>query len=341
MSRVDVVKKPFTARDQEYDDSLSGVVEAFIKTMSHIHVSMGRERLETTSLTSEIAKQILATDNILALLNNKTFLEKIRTAIALDYVDNIVYGDSICIPGSTIKGLLRSRLELTPSKDRKAVSCMHTITQPITELPKPGTHGWRHARVWSNVIAENRGEPCDPASTQDYTICVVCDLFGAPGVVGRVMPSNFCCSRDAYEKLDLPYGEKVYAIKPNTVLRGFIHFSSLRVEELGVLLISMGITRGRTEGVPLLIGKHKYAYRNMGKAVFGVSMIRAPHRFKDFFKKMGLEVSEKDFEIICDGQCLQELINKAIDEALKNYPQLEWLHGFSEASERDRLGVAQ
>ncbi len=341
MSGIAVLKKPFTQRDREHAESLSGVLEAFIKTISYVHVSVGRERLEVTPLASEVIEHILAVKDIATELGKRGFLEKVRAAIVLDYVDNVVYGDSICIPGSTIKGHLRSRLELIPSKDRKAISCMHTATQPITESPKPGTHGWRHAKVWGSSIAEYRGEPCNPLATEDYTICVVCDLFGAPGVVGRVMPSNFCCGRDAYEKKDLPYGERVYAIKPNTVLRGSIHFSSLRVEELGILLVSMGITRGKTEGVPLLIGKHKYAYRDMGKAVFGVSRIRAPHRFKDFFKKMGLDVVEKDFEASCEGPCLQNLIDKAIDEALRKHQQLEWLHGFSEAEERDKQGVAR
>ncbi|MEM0338069.1 MAG: RAMP superfamily CRISPR-associated protein [Ignisphaera sp.] len=335
MSSIAVTRKAFTVRDIEVEGTLSGVIEAEIEALSYIHVSMGRERLERL-IDIKTAASLLNTVEEALIKGDIKALQRVSSYVALDYIDNVVYGDSVCIPGSTIKGLLRARLELCPAKDGSAISCMRSDVKPISSPPPPGAHGWRHARIWK-AVSENRGPYCNPIETQDYTICVVCDIFGAPGVVGRVMPSNFCCSLEAYEKRDLPYGEKVYAIKPGTRLKGSIMFSALKLEEIGALLISMGIAKGSSIGIPVLIGKHKYAYPDMGKARFMVVALKAPLRFAETLAKWGLNCSVEHIEIICREKELQKLIDMAIDETLTRYPQLSQLHGFSEADVKDKV----
>jgi len=336
LSRVSVVRKPFTPRDLEAD-RLSGTLWARLEALSYIHVSSGRERVEL--LRSDLARpeNLRAIEE--ALMRGDTHrLERLTEAVRIGYIDNVVYGGKVCVPGSTIKGLLRSRLELCPSQGGTSLSCLHTDAPPLIQPPPPGQHGWRHARIWWPSVAEDRGPRCDPIASGDYSLCIVCDLFGAPGVVGRVAPSNFCCEASCCEPRDLPYGERVYAIKPGSTLRGCIHFNSLTLEELGLLLIAMGITAQSTVGVEVLIGKHKYAYRDMGRARFVLEKLVVPARLVETLRSVAsVEPRVSGSIATIEGNELAKFVKESIERALSAYPQYRSLHGFSEAKKRDEV----
>ncbi|MEM3935205.1 MAG: hypothetical protein QW141_02860, partial [Ignisphaera sp.] len=134
MSSIAVTRKAFTVRDIEVEGTLSGVIEAEIEALSYIHVSMGRERLERL-IDIKTAASLLNTVEEALIKGDIKALQRVSSYVALDYIDNVVYGDSVCIPGSTIKGLLRARLELCPAKDGSAISCMRSDVKPISSPP--------------------------------------------------------------------------------------------------------------------------------------------------------------------------------------------------------------
>lgn len=347
MSRtVNVRKDHYTHRDNE-KGKLSGTIKCYIETLSYIHISSGRQRIvyaesiEPTKLKFSLSTIIEAIAK-----GDKGLLNELTKNITVDYMDNVAYGSNTCIPGSTVKGLLRARLELCKSRNALAIGCMKTRIQRMSSLPPKGKHGWRHALVWNDVVLEYRGDQCNPAESNDYTICKICDIFGAPGIAGRVMPSNFCISSSILGKLDLPYGEKVWAIPPNSKLYGSIIFTSLDVEEIGILLIAMGFVKGSVvdrdavKGMEVLIGKHKYVYKNMGNARFGILSIDFPHRFRGLLNNYGITYGEEDTRIVIKDAMLVRFIDAAIDRALNVYPQLQNLYGFSEAQMKQARGVA-
>jgi len=336
LSRVKVVRRPFTPRDADAN-RVSGALWARLEALSYIHVSSGRERIEV--LRSDLARPENLRFIEEALTQGRiSQVERLTEAVRVGYIDNVVYGGRVCVPGSTIKGLLRSRLELCPSQGGESLACLLTESPPLRSLPPPGQHGWRHARIWWPSVAEDRGPRCNPIAFGDYSLCIVCNLFGAPGVVGRVAPSNFCCEASCCEPRDLPYGERVYAIKPGSTLRGCIHFNSLTLEELGLLLIAMGITAQSTVGVEVLIGKHKYAYRDMGRARFVLEKLVVPARLVETLRSVAsVEPRVSGSIAVIEGDGLTKLVKRAIEQALQEYPQYKSLHGFSEARKRDEV----
>jgi len=324
-------KESFSFRDIEAH-RISGIIYASIVTVTKIHIGSGREvveKVKEVGVDNKTIQNLLASDNIKKV---EAFVIDTLTA----YFENVLYGNLICVPGSTVKGLLRSRLELIPAQNGIAFGCMRTSFEPFTQLPPEGVHGWRHARIWRESVMEAREPSCNPLEVGDYSLCKICDLFGAPGVIGRVYLSNFCCSV-CEERVELPYGEKVVAIKPGVELVGSVSFSGLSLDELGIVFISMGLTENSTEGKHILIGKHKYAYRDMGVAKFVIKRFEAPKRFLNELKSMDIQCELKEYRVVCEGLELRKLMSRAINSALNRYPQLGWLYSFSEVDRRSEV----
>jgi len=321
----------FTWRDAEAG-RISGVIKASLIALTRIHIGSGRFTARRTPSTGIELKSVQG----LIEFGDVRKLDELLSGALTVRLENVSYGGFLCVPGSTIKGLLRSRLELTPSRHGEALGCIHTASPPIPQPPPPGTHGWRHARIWREAVAEERGQSCNPMQTGDYSLCKICDIFGAPGVAGRVYPSNFCCSACS-EDADLPYGEKVIAIKRGSELEGVIAFSGLTLSELGALFVSMGLRSGSIEGKPVLVGKHKYSLKDMGVAKFVVKRFEAPARFFEAVSGFGINCARVGYSVVCEGDELRKLVSRAIDEALRTYPQLEWLYNFSEVERKNEV----
>lgn len=337
---VQVIRKPYTFRDREIIDTqnplISGVIKGFIEALSYVYVSSGKEELKILKPVNINIKNLV--DAVTKCDAER--LNQLTQFISLDYVENVAYSGKTCIPGSTVKSLLRSRLELCKASNNKSIFCMYSDTM-LTEYPSVGRYGWRHARIWGNVVLENRDPSCNPLEENDYSLCKSCDIFGAPGVIGRIMAGNFCCS-NCTEHRDLMYGEKIIAIKPGSKLEGDIVFTSLSIEDLGILFISMGLKQGSQIGVEILVGKHKYAYKDMGRARFNVVSIVFPLRFNKVLDNLKLNYHIDGFTIVCRDDCVKKLIDISISRALASneLKQLENIYGFSEAKERDKHNVA-
>jgi len=170
------------------------------------------------------------------------------------------------IPASSVKGNIRSRLELYfKPKDGKVRSCFISAGPPLRSPLPRGSHGWRYTELWRNKIVEDRGFPCD--FTKNDRVCLICDLFGAPGLKGLIEFSDLIGSNVKLQLLNLPYGVKVTASPPASSYVGHIDFTSLEAHELGLLFIGMGLKDSR-RGRPVLLGRFKYR-KMFGDFVFG------------------------------------------------------------------------
>jgi len=180
--------------------------------------------------------------------------------IIKDYEAFPVVGRRLVIPGSSVKGNVRSRLELSfLPKNGYIRSCMvRASKQPVRE-PPPGTHGWRHFRIWSRTLSFAREEACDYSKGREG-VCLICDLFGTTGLQALISFSDFIGVNIDYETLsplELTDGEKLKAAPPGSTFSGHIEFKSIKPAELGLLMYGMGLRNSR-EGRPVLLGKHKY-----------------------------------------------------------------------------------
>jgi len=187
--------------------------------------------------------------------------------LQLDYAQFSALAGRPAVPGSSVKGNVRSRLELSLiPKDGVVRCCLIRASEEPLEPPPPGEHGWRHFRIWEQALGFER-EPACSYTEEEGQVCLCCDLFGTAGLQGLVEFSDFLGENVRIKRVDLPTGEKLEAAEPGSAFAGRISFRNLKPWELGLLLYGMGLRDSRI-GRPVLFGKVKY--RRYPGLVFGV-----------------------------------------------------------------------
>ena len=232
---------------------------------SYLHVGSGVVRLVVDA--EGLRRQVAAARDRRGL---EKLVESLASTLQLDYAQFALVGGKLAIPGSSVKGNVRSRIELSfREKDGVVRSCLIRSTDHPLTPPERGREGWRHFRVWQETLAFDRGKPCDFTSEEGEMagVCLVCDIFGTSGLLGLVEFSDFVGEDVSPVRVDLPTGEKLLAAPPGSAFRGWLSFRNLEAWELGLLLFGMGVRDSR-RGRPVLLGKSKY--RVQGKNVFGV-----------------------------------------------------------------------
>ncbi|MBS7612359.1 hypothetical protein KEJ27_09225 [Candidatus Bathyarchaeota archaeon] len=216
-------------------------------SLSFFHIGSGRKFFKPN--IDELKKAYLKLGCI-----HESLIDRIK--IEKDYDEFASTTKGIVIPGSSIKGNVRSRIELSFKGYEGTVdSCFINAGKPlIGELTK-GTSGWRHYRIWGEVLFEDRGVPCNFTVMDE--VCLVCDLFGTYGLKSLIDFSDFECVNASIKHLDLPFGISVQAVPAGSEFRGRIDFKNLKDYELGLLLLGMGI-EGSHEGRRTILGRFKY-----------------------------------------------------------------------------------
>lgn len=291
-------------------DRLTGVVDARVSCISWVHVGSGSVEPVDVPRVSREKLRALSMDDMMRAWGG---------AAAKEAAAFVKYSGEPVIPGSSLKGVVRSRLELLiTSSNGESYSCFRLSTRPPRE-PRVGSHGWRHVRVWSPSPSEDR-RGCPGGD-----VCPVCNLFGAPGLASRVFFGNFSLEEGGLEVLELDHGEVVEAARPGSVFSGRVSFMGLEPWELGLLLVGMG---AREDGgfVDILLGKSKYRVRvrreggevEMGRVRFGV---------KGLYTTRGPGA---------EGPGLKDYLSRLVSEAASRVRGLRV--GFSEADVARRLG---
>ncbi len=197
-------------------------------------------------------------------------VEDFSRRIEEDYSEFVMRSRTPVIPGSSVKGNVRSRLELSfKPKDGKIRCCFIRATDNPVQPPRRGKHGWRHFRIWQDSLKFIRDgdKACDYTVKKAKRVCLLCDLFGTAGLAGLIEFSDLVRTGVNLVKVDLPTGEKLLAVPPGKTFEGSVTFRILKPEELGLLLYGMGMRDSRL-GRPVLLGKLKY--RRYPNYVFGV-----------------------------------------------------------------------
>ncbi len=206
-------------------------------------VGSGGERIHTKS------KHI---DNITA-----ANVDQRSAAERPEAVKSMIYNkDRYVIPGSTLKGLIRSRLEIGSSQH----------CSPLRENQKPSKPSKKHMTIFkTKEMRFNKDVTCD-----------VCKLFGyietgrqnyqnkdKPNAVkGRVMVSDAVLLDETQISVKNVKGfgnDQKELININGVLRFSVSISNPTQKEEAMILKSLGILDGHTR----LLGSHKYADREV------------------------------------------------------------------------------
>lgn len=338
--RVNVLRKTPSFRSDERG-KLSFKVKIRAINVSWLHVGTGSLKLEVSgNIPDYLAK--LKRERKLNLENLKKAIEKKLLTISYDYYECVRYGGKIVIPGSSLKGVCRSRIELLQKADVRGNvgSCFIRASAPIVKKPEKGHHGWRHYVIWGDVLSENRGAPCQAVGKEfyeDILVCNTCDVFGTSGLASKVFFGNLVSNNAEIVKMTLDFNESVEAVKPGGVFEGEIAFISCSLADVGLVFIGLNIHEANK---PILIGKSKYRRRLVVKGpsdvvdkyvTFGIvnlnaTEIRAPPRFKDYLGKIvkanKFKVDSYGF-IVLNGEHVKEFVSKAVSEALNSIPWIK------------------
>jgi CRISPR/Cas system CSM-associated protein Csm3 (group 7 of RAMP superfamily) len=262
--RVEVIRESPRPRDRI--TGLCGSIEASIRACakrlndpfdSYLHVGTGTLRFKIGLSEGEMWSLLKRFG-----LERTAYLYSQEIVKGIDFSQMPSSQDRPIIPGSTVKGNVRARLELSfRAIDGKVRVCFVRASKPESAALRKA---WRHRKIWGDVLRENRGPCCD--HTKGRPVCLLCDVFGATGLAGLVSFEDFTDRDVVLEQIEGEYGIKLMAAPPGSEFIGSIHFTNLREEELGLLMLGMGLD-GSKEGRPVLLGRLRYVGKIGGKTI--------------------------------------------------------------------------
>lgn len=330
--------KKVSLSDRWYLKGLTGTLHLELESLQHIAVFSGHTRLQGDEMSlryaaDSIRKQVLA-GKFIDINSVRGAIDKLRIVLKHIYTAGLP-----CIPGSTVKGTIRSRLELMAGgrgKLPEASACISVEEHIPRTPPTPGKPGWRHITIWGSAVTVERERESYIEEEYVAELCPVCNIFGGPGIASRVMFSDFCGCKTVVK--DTVYGMPMEFLPPNCVLKGFVILRGLSLAELGLLLIGMGFNGSSFK--PILIGRFKYAGKNIGKAVFRavklelrrvyLDMLRGDEKERLGLKNIALKAVGDLY--IAEGATLNQILERAFNAARREYPDIEL---FSEAEEKE------
>ncbi len=272
LSKVRVLRQEPRSRDRV--DGLAGRLHIRLRACSrslgdpldsYLHIGTGALRLiideEELRRRASLAKNRAELERLV-----REFSEKIQ----VDYEQFVLLKSGApVVPGSSVKGNVRSRIELSfVPRDDVVRCCLIRATDYPVQPPPRGQHGWRHFSIWEKSLSFRRDGACDYTGKKgESVVCLLCDLFGTAGLAGLIEFGDLVGTGVNLVEVGLPTGEKLLAAPPGSTFDGTVTFRNLRPIELGLLLFGMGMRDSRL-GRPVLLGKMKY--RRYPPHVFGV-----------------------------------------------------------------------
>lgn len=243
-------------RSEILSGRLCGSLEVSIEVVDGLHIGTGGFSFKAEN---KILNEFLSRYDIdyqkLGELENKIFSDFFPFSSYLD--------GRIVIPASSVKGNVRSRLQLSFRGERGTVkSCF--IVRREDEMKKKS---WRHGKIWEasrerRIVQRHEGtgkvkeleEQCEFKG-----VCLLCDLFGTTGLAGIVKFSDFVGEEKKVrmENKRFEHGIKLSVATPPSTFKGKISFFNLEKHEIGLLLLGMGMKDTAT-GRPVLMGRLKY-----------------------------------------------------------------------------------
>ncbi|AWR95457.1 RAMP superfamily CRISPR-associated protein [Acidianus brierleyi] len=183
-----------------------------------------------------------------------------------DYVKFMSTEKGLVIPGNTVKGAIRSRLELLMD-----CACYDSL-------------GNRPSKSKSNryiSIYHPRRKNSDRFDQyKSKYICYVCNLFGNAGLASRV---NFSDLEFQEGKVDfVPIKGTLYeVVRKGSIFKGNVILDNPQPHEIGMLLYGSGY-RGQGKWKTLLLGRFKYEMKEFGRIKFNIQINNADSYLNSF-----------------------------------------------------------
>lgn len=159
-------------------------------------------------------------------------------------------GGKIVIPASTLKGTVRSRIELMFEPYNNQIDSCLIITGP------PVRRAWRYRKIYGKV-EDRRGKE------SSGFCCIVCDMFGRggeDGLASKVFFSDAIPEDISVKIVDVIFSRgraRLKVVEPESTFTFSVQCLNILDEQLALLLKGLGIL----DDVPILMGAYKYRER--------------------------------------------------------------------------------
>ncbi|GIU72564.1 MAG: hypothetical protein KatS3mg003_2043 [Candidatus Nitrosocaldaceae archaeon] len=250
--RVEVHREVYTERTRSLEDRDNYLLKLSAIVPENSYLVSGAMPLELPNIENVLQKikQIKSKDikieEIESIVKQISLIKHNRQKITIPYINNRYF-----IPGSTIKGAVRSRVEykLMP-KNSVCYSCYR-----IEEDFDP-RYAINHMRFWGEKVTIPRGM-CN--AMKHDNVCIICDIFGAPALSSLVNFSDAVMQKGDIERLS---ELNVDAIKPNS--RFTLEISCLNMDYIRLGLLFLGLELFSNS--PIILGMFKYRFNpKLGK----------------------------------------------------------------------------
>jgi len=244
------------------------------------------------------------------------------------------------VPGSSLKGAARARIELASSGDEVVADFLYPggTVGIVTRLPPRGRHGWRHVRIWCESVAERREKRSVPSVLEDLFGLASGELSLQSRVLFNTLyPVDKGLDCEPVELVEARGVERVCAVPRGAVFEGEVGLVNASFEELGLVLYGLGQDKLLCGKRPLiLLGRSKYRCRRLrsGRRVsFGIVEARVVG-----FTVAPWSMAEWEGELrrarVRPGD-VEGVVRAAVGAALAKYPGLR--RCFDEVERRRRL----
>jgi hypothetical protein len=190
------------------------------------------------------------------------------------------------VPGSTIKGASRSRLEYKfgprPSQNTQQLYSCYSVE----EVPK--FNSFRHKRFWGDTNTWMRGTCKFNLNEDSDKICIVCDLFGTASLSSRVFFSDAVMQQDSVQRLN-----QIEVLKPGSTGELNVTIVNSTEVEAGLILLSLEVYSES----PVNIGFWKYKYNPVVGSISNFGKYFGLVRFHLIKAKSTDGIHEEDLEL--------------------------------------------
>ena len=267
VGKVNIRGSKYTRRDT-LDKGRHNIILDFKATIpSNSYLFVGGTRIieldaskilnQSRSLGEEILTLTMLTDREMDSILNK--LKKLSVGIEPSS-STTTLNNVPCIPSSSLKGAIRSRIEYKFQPVNNEVLSCYSVISP-REVPIK--YKYRHEKFWGEETIREYRVSC--RVDEEYVeVCKVCDIFGAPGLASRVDISNAFPVVDT--KLERLKVDNTWydVIPPNTQFKFTMELKNFSMEDLGLIFVGTEIFTGS----PIIIGRFKYRFNpSVGKCI--------------------------------------------------------------------------
>lgn len=300
--RVEVEKSDFTPRNEIIPGRFNIILEfkAIVPEDSYVFVGGMTRGLENwlSSIQRKIDEHAKGLKPIDEETIKRTFIEVLQTSRPSGITQFLKYGQTYAIPGSSLKGAIRSRIEykfkpFQVGAEYRSYSCY--VTQDVVSRQAA-----RHLDFWGEDVAYTR-DTCSPPK-----VCVVCDLFGSPSLSSRIQLSDALMIAGKVQYINELRRE---AALPNSEFNTSVSLINADFLDLGLLFSGMELFTSS----PILIGAFKY---RLNKKV-GLGKLR--DRYFAGLLKFELQSFKPLLGDFPSGLDCPALINMAREKLLKKY----------------------